>query len=161
MSRRPDAMPMFRVLVLHGPNLNMLGKRERSVYGDVSLKAINAAITRLAKQERVQVEIRHSNQEGELVTWIQDAKDRFDAIVINPAGYTHTSVALRDAIAGVALPTIEVHLTNIYRREEFRHRSYIAGVALGQISGFGPTGYLLGIKAAIEHLKATRAAAPR
>ncbi|MGH7167250.1 MAG: type II 3-dehydroquinate dehydratase [Nitrospiraceae bacterium] len=152
---------MFRVLVLHGPNLNMLGKRERSVYGDVSLKAINAAITRLAKQERVQVEIRHSNQEGELVTWIQDAKDRFDAIVINPAGYTHTSVALRDAIAGVALPTIEVHLTNIYRREEFRHRSYIAGVALGQISGFGPTGYLLGIKAAIEHLKATRAAAPR
>lgn len=152
---------MFRVLVLHGPNLNMLGKRERSVYGDVSLKAINTAITRLAKQERVQVEIRHSNQEGELVTWIQDARDRFDAIVINPAGYTHTSVALRDAIAGVALPTIEVHLTNIYRREEFRHRSYIAGVALGQISGFGPTGYLLGIKAAVEHLKATRAAAPR
>lgn len=152
---------MFRVLVLHGPNLNMLGKRERSVYGDVSLKEINTAITRLAKQERVQVEIRHSNQEGELVSWIQDAGDRFDAIVINPAGYTHTSVALRDAIAGVALPTIEVHLTNIYRREEFRHRSYIAGVALGQISGFGPTGYLLGIKAAIEHLKATRAVAPR
>jgi len=152
---------MFRVLVLHGPNLNMLGKRERPVYGDVSLKAINTAITRLAKQERVQVEIRHSNQEGELVTWIQDAGDRFDAIVINPAGYTHTSVALRDAIAGVALPTIEVHLTNIYRREEFRHRSYIAGVALGQISGFGPTGYLLGIKAAVEHLKATRAAAAR
>ena len=152
---------MFRVLVLHGPNLNMLGKRERSVYGDVSLKAINAEITKLAKQERVQVEIRHSNQEGELVTWIQDAGDRFDAIVINPAGYTHTSVALRDAIAGVALPTIEVHLTNIYRREAFRHRSYIAGVALGQISGFGPTGYLLGIKAAVEHLKATRAAAPR
>ena len=152
---------MFRVLVLHGPNLNMLGKRERSVYGDVSLKAINTAITRLAKQERVQVEIRHSNQEGELVTWIQDAGDRFDAIVINPAGYTHTSVALRDAIAGVALPTIEIHLTNIYRREAFRHRSYIAGVALGQISGFGPTGYLLGIKAAVEHLKATRAAAPR
>ena len=152
---------MFRVLVLHGPNLNMLGKRERSVYGDVSLKAINAEITKLAKQERVQVEIRHSNQEGELVTWIQDARDRFDAIVINPAGYTHTSVALRDAIAGVAIPTIEVHLTNIYRREAFRHRSYIAGVALGQISGFGPTGYLLGIKAAVEHLKATRAAAPR
>lgn len=152
---------MFRVLVLHGPNLNMLGKRERSVYGDVSLKEINTAITRLAKQERVQVEIRHSNQEGELVSWIQDAGDQFDAIVINPAGYTHTSVALRDAIAGVALPTIEVHLTNIYRREEFRHRSYIAGVALGQISGFGPTGYLLGIKAAIEHLKATRAVAPR
>ncbi|MGH7208087.1 MAG: type II 3-dehydroquinate dehydratase [Nitrospiraceae bacterium] len=152
---------MFRLLVLHGPNLNMLGKRERSVYGDVSLKAINAEITKLAKQERVQVEIRHSNQEGELVTWIQDARDRFDAIVINPAGYTHTSVALRDAIVGVAIPTIEVHLTNIYRREAFRHRSYIAGVALGQISGFGPTGYLLGIKAAIEHLKATRAAAPQ
>lgn len=152
---------MFRVLVLHGPNLNMLGKRERSVYGDFSLKTINTEIAKLAKQERVQVEIRHSNQEGELVTWIQEARDHFDAIVINPAGYTHTSVALRDAIAGVAIPTIEVHLTNIYRREAFRHRSYIAGVALGQISGFGPTGYLLGIKAAIEHLKAARTAAPQ
>lgn len=152
---------MFRVLVLHGPNLNMLGKRERSVYGDVSLEAINAEITKLAKQERVEVDIRHSNQEGELVTWIQEAPDRFDAIVINPAGYTHTSVALRDAIAGVAIPTVEVHLTNIYRREEFRHRSYIAAVAVGQISGFGPTGYLLGIKAAIEHLKAAQAATPK
>jgi len=152
---------MFRVLVLHGPNLNMLGKRERSVYGDVSLEAINTEIAKLAKQERVQVEIRHSNQEGELVTWVQEAPDRFDAIVINPAGYTHTSVALRDAIAGVAIPTVEVHLTNIYRREEFRHRSYIAAVALGQISGFGPTGYLLGIKAAIEHLKAAQAVTPK
>lgn len=161
MSQRPDGMRMFHVLVLHGPNLNLLGKRERSVYGDVSLKAINAAITKLAKQERVQVEIRHSNQEGELVTWIQEAQHRFDAIVINPAGYTHTSVAIRDAISAVGIPTIEVHLSNIYRREEFRHRSYIAGVVLGQISGFGPTGYLLGIRAAIEHLKTTRAAAKR
>src|SRR5438094_8886683 len=126
-------MPMFRVLVLHGPKRNMLGKRDRPGDGDVSIKAINTAITRLAKQERVQVEIRHSNQEGELVTWIQDAGDRFDAIVINPAGYTHTSVALRDAIAGVALPTIEVHLTTIYRREEFRHRSEIAWSAVREI----------------------------
>lgn len=150
-----------RILVLHGPNLNMLGKREQSVYGQTSLKAINASIAKLAKQERIQVEMRQSNKEGELVTWIQEAKDQFDAIVINPAGYTHTSVAIRDAIAAVAIPTIEVHLSNIYKREEFRHQSYVAGVALGQISGFGPTGYLLGIRAAIEHLRTTRATATR
>src|SRR5574341_681930 len=144
---------MLRFLVLHGPNLNLLGKREQSLYGRVSLKAVNASIARLAKQERVRVVIRQSNIEGKLVGWIQEARRRFDAIIINPAAYTHTSVALRDAIAGVGVPTIEVHLTNIYRREEFRHHSYIAGVALGQISGFGPIGYLLALRAAISHLK--------
>ena len=102
------------------------------------------------------MDIRQSNLEGELVTWIQDAKGRFDAIVINPAGYTHTSIAIRDAIAAVAIPAVEVHLTNIYKRESFRHRSYIAGVAVGQISGFGPTGYLLGIRAALSYLKSVR-----
>lgn len=150
-----------RILVLHGPNLNMLGERERSVYGHTSLKAINAAIAKLANQERIHVEMRQSNKEGELVTWIQEAKGQFDAIVINPAGYTHTSVAIRDAISAVAIPTVEVHLSNIYKREAFRQQSYVAGVALGQISGFGPTGYLLGIRAAIEHLKTTRATATR
>jgi 3-dehydroquinate dehydratase-2 len=144
---------MLRFLVLHGPNLNLLGKREQSLYGRVSLKAVNASIAKLAKQERVRVVIRQSNIEGKLVGWIQEARRRFDAIIINPAAYTHTSVALRDAIAGVGVPTIEVHLTNIYRREEFRHHSYIAGVALGQISGFGPIGYLLALRAAISHLK--------
>lgn len=149
---------MLQVLVLHGPNLNLLGQRERSLYGDASLKTINQAIAKLAKQERIKVETRQSNLEGELVTWIQEAKKRFDAIVINAAGYTHTSVAIRDAIAAVSLPTVEVHLTNIYKRETFRHRSYIADVAIGQISGFGPTGYLLAIRAAIDYLKAKRTA---
>ncbi|MBM4123666.1 MAG: type II 3-dehydroquinate dehydratase [Nitrospira sp.] len=152
---------MRRVLVLHGPNLNLLGRRETSLYGTASLKAINAAIAKLAKQERIAVETRQSNLEGELVTWIQDAADRFDAIVINPAAYTHTSVAIRDAIAAVAIPTVEVHLTNIYKREAFRHRSYVADVAIGQISGFGPTGYLLAIRAAIDHLKTVRHTAAR
>jgi 3-dehydroquinate dehydratase II len=126
----------------------------------MSLKAVNDDIDKLAKQEGIDVEARQSNLEGELVTWIQDAKGRFDAIVINPAAYTHTSVAIRDAIVAVGLPTIEVHLSNIYKREEFRHRSYIAEAAVGQISGFGPTGYLLGIKAAVEHLKQTRSRVP-
>ena len=147
----------FHILVLHGPNLNLLGNREQAVYGNASLRSINTAITKFAKREGISVAIRQSNVEGELVSWIQQAKDRFHAIVFNPAGYTHTSVALRDAIAGVAIPTVEVHLSNIYKREAFRHRSYIAGVALGQISGFGPTGYLLGIQAAIDHLKTARA----
>lgn len=153
----------MRVLVLHGPNLNLLGTREQEIYGNVSLKAINDDIEKLARQEGIEVEARQSNLEGELVTWIQDAKGRFDAIVINPAAYTHTSVAIRDAITAVGLPTIEVHLSNIYKREEFRHRSYIAEAAVGQISGFGPTGYLLGIKAAVEHVKQTRSrvASPR
>jgi 3-dehydroquinate dehydratase-2 len=144
---------MLRFLVLHGPNLNLLGEREQSIYGKVSLKTINASIMKLAKQEGVKVEIRQSNLEGTLVTWIQEARRHFDAIIINPAAYTHTSVAIRDAIAGVGVPTIEVHLTNIYRREEFRHHSYIADVAVGQISGFGPGGYLLALRAAIDHLK--------
>ena len=152
---------MFHVLVLHGPNLNLLGVREPSVYGDASLKTINAAITKLAKQEGIRVQIKQSNLEGELVTWIQEARHRFDAIVINPGGYTHTSVAIRDAIAAVAIPTVEVHLTNMYRREEFRQRSYIAGVALGQISGFGPTSYLLGIQAVLQHLRAIRSSHTR
>jgi 3-dehydroquinate dehydratase-2 len=148
---------MPRILVLHGPNLNLLGTRERDVYGDVPLKEINERIKELAQTEQIEVEIRQSNLEGELVTWIQEAKGRFDAIVINPAAYTHTSVALRDAVSAAGVPTIEVHLSNIYKREEFRHHSYIADVAVGQISGFGPLGYLLGVRAAIDHISSTRA----
>ena len=149
------------VLVLHGPNLNMLGTREKAVYGKTSLKTINAAIQKSAKAEQIRVEIRQSNLEGELVSWIQQAKTQFDGIVINPAGYTHTSVAIRDAIAAVGIPTVEVHLTNIYKREEFRHHSYIAGVALGKISGFGPAGYVLGLRALTEHLKSARTPSAR
>jgi 3-dehydroquinate dehydratase II len=151
---------MFRFLVLHGPNLNLLGTREPSVYGMQTLKDIDAAIMDLAKQEGIRIDIRQSNMEGELVTWVQEAKDRFDAIVINPGAYTHTSIALRDAIAAVAIPTVEVHVSNLYQRESFRHRSYIAGVALGQISGFGHAGYLLGIRGALEHLKSRRLSSP-
>ncbi|MFM8551078.1 MAG: type II 3-dehydroquinate dehydratase [Nitrospiraceae bacterium] len=147
----------LRILVLHGPNLNLLGTRERSLYGRTTLKTIEAQMTKLAKHEGLQVESRQSNLEGELVTWIQEARGRFDAIVINPAGYTHTSIAIRDAIAAVEVPTVEVHLTNIHAREKFRRQSYIAGVAVGQISGFGPAGYLLGIKAAADHVRHTHA----
>ena len=147
---------MVKILVLHGPNLNMLGTREQSLYGSTSLKEVNDAINKVAEQEGIRVDIRQSNTEGDLVTWIQEAKQRFDGIVINPAGYTHTSVAIRDAIAAAAVPTVEVHLTNIYAREPFRHQSYIAGVALGQISGFGPYGYLLAIQAMAQHLKPSK-----
>ena len=143
---------MATILVLHGPNLNLLGVREQSVYGTSTLKDINAAMEGLAKELGVRVEFRQSNVEGELVTWIQDARGRSDAVIINPAGYTHTSIAIRDAIAAAEVPTIEVHLSNIYKRESFRHRSYVAGVVLGQISGFGPTGYLLALRAAVDHL---------
>ncbi len=154
----PVESDMVRMLVLHGPNLNLLGTRERSLYGTTSLKAVNDAITRLAEQIGIHVEIKQSNSEGELVTWIQEARTGFDGLIINPAGYTHTSVAIRDAIAATALPTVEVHLTNIHQREPFRHRSYIAGVALGQVSGFGPTGYLLAMRGLLDHLKSTRTA---
>jgi 3-dehydroquinate dehydratase-2 len=150
----------FRVLVLHGPNLNLLGQREQSVYGRTTLGEVNRALIDLAKREGAELDIRQSNSEGELVTWIQEARGRFDAIVINPAAYTHTSVAIRDALAAVDLPAVEVHLSNIYKRERFRHRSLIAGVALGQVSGFGPAGYLLALRAAVEHLRTAGAAGP-
>jgi 3-dehydroquinate dehydratase-2 len=147
---------MLRILVLHGPNLNLLGTREQAIYGSISLDTIDAALTKLAEELAVMVDIRQSNSEGELVTWIQEAKRGFGGVIINPAAYTHTSVAIRDAIAAVGLPTVEVHLSNIHQREPFRHHSYVAGVALGQISGLGPTGYLLALRGLHEHLAATR-----
>jgi 3-dehydroquinate dehydratase-2 len=150
---------MWRLLVLHGPNLNLLGTRERAVYGETTLKDVNAAIEDAAKRENVRVEIRQSNAEGELVSWVQEAKDRFDGIVMNPGAYTHTSIALRDAVSAVEVPTVEVHLSNIYQREPFRRRSYIAAVALGQISGFGALGYVLAVRALAEHLKSRKSGA--
>jgi 3-dehydroquinate dehydratase-2 len=147
---------MLRILVLHGPNLNLLGTRERSIYGTASLGAIDASLSKLAEELAVEVAIRQSNIEGELVTWIQEARSGYDGIIINPAAYTHTSVAIRDAIAAVALPTIEVHLSNIHQRESFRHQSFVAGVALGQISGFGPTVYLLALRGLNDHLRSAR-----
>ncbi len=147
---------MLRIRILHGPNLNLLGSREQSVYGTLSLDAINLAIAKLAKELAVKVDIRQSNHEGELVAWIQESRTGYDGIIINPAAYTHTSIAIRDAIAAISLPTIEVHLSNIHQREEFRHRSYIAGVALGQIIGLGASGYLLALRGLQDHLSASK-----
>jgi len=143
---------MLRVLVLHGPNLNLLGTREQSIYGATTLDAIDASLSTLSEDLGVELDIRQSNLEGELVTWIQEARRGCHGIIINPAAYTHTSVAIRDALAAVDLPTIEVHLSNIHRREEFRQHSYVSGVALAQISGFGPTGYLLALRGLHDHL---------
>jgi 3-dehydroquinate dehydratase-2 len=154
----PGATPVVtKILVLHGPNLNLLGSRETDVYGTVTLEGINRDLESLARELGVTLTIYQSNGEGELVEWIQKATGQFDALVINPGAYTHTSIALRDAVAGVGIPTVEVHLSNIYRREEFRQHSYVAGVALGQISGFGPDSYTLGLRAALAHLRAQRA----
>ncbi|RMH36461.1 MAG: type II 3-dehydroquinate dehydratase [Nitrospirae bacterium] len=143
---------MLRVLVLHGPNLNLLGLREQAIYGAVTLDEINQTLTRLAKDHNVDLAIHQSNAEGDLVTWIQHAHKTFDGLIINPAGYTHTSVAIRDAILAVGLPTVEVHLSNVYRREAFRRRSLIAPVAIGQICGFGAFSYELGLRALLDHL---------
>ena len=144
---------MLHILVLHGPNLNLLGTREPTVYGEATLPEINDMLMGLGKELGVSVETRQSNIEGELVTWIQQAPSQFQGLVFNPAAYTHTSIALRDAVIGVGLPMVEVHLSNIHRRESFRRRSYLASVSLGQISGFGPQSYLLGLRALVQALQ--------
>lgn len=143
----------MNILVLHGPNLNLLGFREPSVYGSETLEAINDRIKRLGKELDVLVECRQSNLEGELVTWIQDSPDQFQGLVFNPGAYTHTSIALRDAILGVGVSMVEVHMSNIHQRESFRRRSYLASVAIGQISGFGADSYLLGLRALVAALR--------
>jgi 3-dehydroquinate dehydratase II len=141
-----------RVLVLNGPNLNLLGKRQPEIYGRLTLEEINQQVRALASELSVEVEIRQSNHEGELVTWIQEAPKKFHAIVINPAAYTHTSLAMKDAILAAGIPTVEIHLSNIYKREDFRHHSHIAGAAVGQIAGFGVQSYLLGLRAAVAQI---------
>ena len=147
----------MKILVLHGPNLNLLGTRETAVYGSVTLEAVNQELERLAKAEGIRLAIHQSNAEGDLVDWIQRSTGEFDALIMNPGAFTHTSIALRDAIVAVGIPTIEVHLSNIYRREEFRQHSYIAGVAVGQISGFGVDSYVLGLRAAMAYVKRAHA----
>jgi len=136
------------IRVIHGPNLNLLGKRETHVYGSLTLAEIDTQIAERARELGVSVEISQFNSEGEIVEAIQQTADSADAIVINPGAYTHYSIAIRDAIAGVKIPTVEVHLSNIYAREEFRQESVIAPVCVGQISGFGAQSYLLGLEAA-------------
>jgi 3-dehydroquinate dehydratase-2 len=138
----------MKILVIHGPNLNLLGKREPDIYGTLTLDDINDRLAALAGELGVEVSFYQSNHEGELVQKIQDAMGVCQAIVINPGAYTHTSIALRDAILSTGIPTVETHLSNIYKREEFRQHSYISGVAAGQITGFGVDSYLLALRAA-------------
>jgi len=139
---------MKKILVIHGPNLNLLGKREPGIYGKTTLKQINAELLKIAKKHKVSLTIKQSNVEGKIVDLITKAK--FAGLLINPAAYTHTSIAIRDAIAAIGIPTIEVHLSNIYSREEFRHKSLISPVTKGTILGFGPKSYILGLKALLD-----------
>ncbi len=139
----------MKTLFLNGPNLNLLGTREPDIYGRTTLADIEAKVRKRATDLKVEIDFRQSNVEGELVSWIQEAKGKFDVIVINAAAYTHTSIALRDAIAAAGLPTIEIHLSNVHAREEFRHKSLIAPVCQGQITGFGQESYILGLEASV------------
>jgi len=143
----------MKILVIHGPNLNLLGTREPDVYGTFTLDDISASLSQLAVELGCDLSMVQSNSEGTLVDSIQAAKGVFHGILINPAAYTHTSVAIRDALSAVALPTVEVHLSNIHKREEFRHHSFVAPVAVGQISGFGPDSYLLGLRALVHYVR--------
>jgi 3-dehydroquinate dehydratase-2 len=144
---------LLKILVLHGPNLNLLGEREPGVYGSVTLAQINEMLEREANTRQVSLAFLQSNHEGVLIDAIQAARGEYQGILINPGAYTHTSVAIRDVIAAVNIPTVEVHLSNIHQRETFRHHSYIAPVAIGQISGFGDQSYRWGLLALVEHLQ--------
>jgi len=145
---------MKKILVIHGPNLNLLGQREPKVYGKITLEEINNALKKIARQRRASLVIKQSNHEGQIVDLIGKAKAKFNAILINPAAYTHTSVAIRDALAACGIPAIEVHLSNIYSREEFRQKSLISPVVKGSIMGFGSKSYLLGLEALLDLINA-------
>ncbi|MFC1480271.1 type II 3-dehydroquinate dehydratase [Candidatus Omnitrophota bacterium] len=145
---------MTKVLVIHGPNLDLLGKRETEVYGKETIESINTAIEKTANVEKVDVEFYQSNHEGDIVDKISETDA--SGIVINPAAYTHTSVAIHDALRAKDVPAVEVHLSNIYAREEFRHKSLIAPVVTGQVSGFGRNSYVLGLKALLETINARK-----
>jgi len=147
---------MKKILVIHGPNLNLLGQREKSIYGKTTLKEIEKDMAKLAKAEKVALDFFQSNHEGEIVTKIQEAEGRYGALVINPAAFTHTSVAIRDALAAIHVPAIEVHLSNIHTRESFRKESFISPVAAGVVFGFGKDSYLLGLQGAIALLRHKR-----
>ena len=148
----------LQILVVHGPNLNLLGAREPEIYGSASLDEINGDLSALAKDCGVQVEFFQSNHEGAIIDRIQEASSFADGILINPGGLTHSSVSLRDALVAAGVPVVEVHLSNIFAREEFRHHSFVSDVAVGVISGFGRSGYRLALKALVDHLGSDGAA---
>ncbi|MDH3281544.1 MAG: type II 3-dehydroquinate dehydratase [Gammaproteobacteria bacterium] len=142
------------ILILNGPNLNLLGTRQPEVYGHTTLADVEAMCAEKAKTLGIEIDFRQSNHEGTLVDWIHEAKGKHQGIIINAGAYTHTSIALMDAIASVELPVAEVHISNIHQRESFRHLSYISKVSVGMICGFGPFGYLMGIDALVDRLSA-------
>ncbi len=144
----------MKILIIHGPNLNMLGKREPSIYGAGTLQEINRLLREEAKRLDVKTEVFQSNSEGEIVGRIQDAMNKSDGILINPGAYTHTSIAIRDAILSAGLPVVEVHISNIYKREDFRQKSFISGVSVGVVSGFGSDSYILGLNGLVSYLRA-------
>ena len=142
-----------RILVIHGPNMNLLGRREPKIYGTVQLEAIDAVLKSLGGQLGGVIECRQTNYEGQIVDWIHEAMHDFDGILLNPAAYTHTSIAIRDALAASGLPAVEVHLSNLHAREEFRRESITAPACIGTVTGFGPPSYALGLRALIDYLK--------
>lgn len=142
-----------KILLIHGPNLNLLGKREPEVYGSMTMEQINGRLQQAAAERGIELKTFQSNSEGALVDAIHDAREWASGIIINAGAYTHTSIALRDAISSVALPAVEVHLSNVHARESFRHHSYLAGVCLGTIAGFGWRSYLLGLEGLVAHLE--------
>jgi 3-dehydroquinate dehydratase-2 len=143
----------MKILIIHGPNLNLLGKREPEIYGKTTLDEVNSLLKKEAETLGIEIDFFQSNSEGEIVTRIQGAMGKFDGMVINPGAYTHTSVAIRDAVASTGISTVEVHISNVYKREEFRQKSFISGVAVGVISGFGVDSYLLGLRGLVSYLK--------
>jgi len=145
-----------KILVIHGPNLNLLGAREKSIYGKTSLSEINRSLEQTAKALNLSLTIKQSNHEGEIVDLIGSGPKNYKGILINPAAYTHTSVAIRDALLAVSLPAVEVHLSNIYQREDFRHKSLTAAACVGQVAGFGPESYLLGLRGLAGVLKSAK-----
>lgn len=153
--------PRLRILVVHGPNLNLLGAREPSVYGTTTLEAIDAALRRLGEALAVQVDCRQSNHEGVIIDWIHEAREHYDGLLLNPGGYTHGSVAIRDAVAGTGVPAVEVHLSNLLAREGFRGRSRVAAACIGLVAGFGPASYELGLRGLVDYVRSRQPAERR